>query len=94
LIFISTVVIWALAPEVTVQGHADRCIGQSGRNASVSDGEAIGQLTAQGALDGDAIAMDAGEFYSEQRGKWNLGQEVTNLLGGEFRVCHGEESSF
>ena len=34
----------ALASEVTVQRHADRRIGQGGRDASVSDGSAIGQL--------------------------------------------------
>jgi hypothetical protein len=56
---------WALSSEMAVQRHADRRIGQGGRDASVSHGKAIGQLGAQSALDGNAVTMDAGQFYSE-----------------------------
>src|SRR5258708_6759834 len=55
----------ALASKVAVQRRADRRIGQGGRDASVSDCKAVGQLRAQGALDGHAVAMDASELYSE-----------------------------
>ena len=74
----------ALASEVPVERHADRHIGYGGGDASVSDAGAVGQFMAQRALDGDAIAMDAGEFYSQQRVERNSREEVANLFGGEF----------
>ena len=65
---------------MTVNRHADGGIRQCRRDASMSHADAVGQIMTQRAFDGDAIAMDASKFDSQQRGKRNLGKEACEAV--------------
>src|ERR1700680_858229 len=79
---------------MTMKRHAARCIGQGGRDASMSDAHAVGQFVAQAAFDGYPVAMEASEFSPEQRSERDPGQEVANLLCGQFGMFHGKTILF
>jgi len=81
----------ALASEVPIECHAYSHVGYGSGDASVSHSGAVGQFVAQRALDGDAVAVGAGEFYSKQGIEWNSREEITNLFGCELAGFHCEE---
>ena len=70
----------ALASEVPIECHAYSHVGYGSGDASVSHSGAVGQFVAQRALDGDAVAVGAGEFYSKQGVEWNSREKITNLF--------------
>jgi hypothetical protein len=49
---------------------------------------AVSQFVAHGALDGDAISMNAGKLHPQQRIEWNLRQELANLSSSQLGTFH------
>ena len=78
---------FARSIEVTVERGADGRVGDARRDASMQRARAVQQLGPDAAADGDAVAVEAHEFESQQMVEGVPGEKFLDEVLATFRVA-------